>query len=304
MRGSRKGAHIPFDTSTLSFSESGTGPVSKRIISLVEWLTGKAPLLKIANDFEKSGRAYENTLWEKALEILDIELRCPKDDINRIPASGPVVMVANHPFGFVDGLTLTNLACKVRQDIKILTRSFFAGVPDIQDSMVAVAFPHDVDSVKTNIAVRKEVMEHLAQGGIVILFPAGRVATTRGPFGTAIEHQWNPFTAKMILRSKARVVPVFFPGQNGWLYQFAQSFSPTLRQSLMMHEIWRAKGKPQFPVVGPVIEREVIDPWVLDPRGFMAQLRALTLSLGEPESTKRTLPHPPDQRDGTGLSPR
>lgn len=253
----------------------------KRVIRVIEWLTGKAPLLRIANDFEKSGRVYERTLWEKALELLDIELNCPEEDILRIPATGPAVLVANHPFGFVDGLVLTNLACRVRQDIKILTRSFFATVPDIQENMVAVAFPHDENAVQTNIAVRKEVMDHLADGGIVILFPAGRVATTRGPFGKAIEHEWNPFTAKMILKSKARVIPVFFPGQNGWLYQFTQSFSPTLRQSLMMHEIWRAKGKPQRPVIGPVIEREEIDPWVLNPRGFMAHLRALTLALGE-----------------------
>jgi putative hemolysin len=269
----------PYDTSTLTFSESGAGPVSAALIRLIEWFTGKITLLGIANRFEKTGRAYENTIWEKALELLDITLVCSKEDVERIPATGPVVVVANHPFGFVDGLVLVNLVCQVRTDLKILTRAFFASVPDIKENMVAVAFPHEVDSNKKNIAVRKEVMEHLAAGGVVILFPAGRVATARTISGPAVEHDWNPFTAKMILKSKARVVPVFIAGQNSRAYQVAQLFSATLRQGLMMREIKRAIGKPQTPVVGKPIEREEIDPWVRNPRGFMAHLRDLTLAL-------------------------
>jgi putative hemolysin len=269
----------PYDTSSLTFSESGASPSRAALIRLIEWFTGKITLLRIANRFEKTGRVYENTIWEKALELLDITLVCPEEDVKRIPATGPVVVVANHPFGFVDGLVLANLVCQVRTDLKILTRAFFASVPDIKDNMVAVAFPHEVDSNKKNIAVRKEVMAHLADGGVVILFPAGRVATARTPFGPAVEHDWNPFTAKMILKSKARVVPVYFSGQNSRAYQIVQLFSTTLRQALMMREIKRAIGKPQVPVVGKPIEREDIDPWVMNPRGFMAHLRGLTLAL-------------------------
>ena len=270
---------VPYDTSSLTFSESGAGPGRAFVIRLIEWITGKITLLRIANKFEKSGRAYENTIWEKALELLDIELICPQKYIDRIPKTGPLVMVANHPFGFVDGLVLANLVSQVRPDLKILTRAFFASVPDIEENMVAVAFPHDENSVQKNIAVRKEVMEHLANAGAVILFPAGRVATAPTPFGQAVEHDWNPFTSKMILKSKARVVPVYFAGQNSRWYQMVQLYSATLRQSLMMYEIKRAIGKPQAPIVGEPIERDEIDPWVLNPRGFMAHLRDHTLSL-------------------------
>ena len=190
---------VPYDTSTLSFAESGASPTKAWLISVVEWFTGKITLLRIANRFEKSGRAYENTIWEKALDLLDIDLVCPEQDVARIPATGPVVVVANHPFGFVDGLVLANLVSQRRSDLKILTRAFFASVPDIEENMVAVAFPHEEGAVQTNIAVRKEVMEHLAEGGVVILFPAGRVATSPTMFGDAEEHDWNPFTSKMIL---------------------------------------------------------------------------------------------------------
>lgn len=147
--------------------------------------------------------------------------------------------------------------------------------------MVPVAFPHDEGAINRNIAVRREVMEHLENDGVVILFPAGRCATARTPFGKAIEHDWNPFTAKIILRSRARVVPVFFRGQNSRFFQIAQYFSATLRQSLMMHEIVLKIGTAQAPRIGPVLEREDLDPWVLKPREFMQLLRYLTLAMGQ-----------------------
>ena len=83
----------------------------------------------------------------------------------------------------------------------------------------------------------------------------------------------------MILRSRARVVTVFFPGQNSRLFQIAQLFSATLRQALMMHEITGKIGTKQSPRIGPVLEREDLDPWILKPRAFMDYLRYLTLSL-------------------------
>lgn len=280
-RSPRKGDpdYVPYDTSTLSFGLSGAGPVRVNIIRFIEWFTGKPKLLRIANKFEKSGRVYDTTFWEKILELLDIDMQYSETDVRHIPEKGPVVVVANHPYGFVDGLALTVMVSRVRPDLKILTRAFFATLPEIEDNMVPVAFPHDVDSTMRNIEVRKEVMEHLANDGVVILFPAGRCATSPTAFSEAVEHDWNPFTAKMILKSKARVVPVYFPGQNGWLFQFVQTFSATLRQALMMHEITRLIGKTLHPVIGRPLEREELDPWTMNPRGFMAYLRGWTIAL-------------------------
>lgn len=269
----------PYDTSTLSFGLSGSSPVRSWIIRSVEWFTGKIKLLKIIREFDRTGRRCEGTFWAKILELLEIEILTSELEIAQIPATGPVVVVSNHPFGFVDGLVLTNLVSRVRPDLKILTRAFFATLPEIEDSMVPVAFPHDEVSLKHNIAVRKEVVKHLENEGVVILFPAGRCATARRLFGKAIEHDWNPFTAKMILRSRARVVMVYFEGQNGGLFQFVQHFSITLRQALMMREIVRMIGRSVAPRIAPVIEREDIDPWILEPRKFMKHLRARTLAM-------------------------
>jgi len=152
-------------------------------------------------------------------------------------------------------------------------------VPIIQYHMLPVAFPHEPDALKMNIAMRKLAMQHLDDGGVIILFPAGQVATSKGWTGRAIEADWLPFTAKMILKSRAKVVPIYFPGQNSRWFQMANQVSITVRQGLLLHEIAHTMNKPQKPVIGPLIDRDQIDPWQKDPRGFMENLRETVLKL-------------------------
>ena len=83
----------------------------------------------------------------------------------------------------------------------------------------------------------------------------------------------------MILKSQAKVVPVYFPGQNSRWFQIANKLSITIRQGLLLHEIAHAMDKPQKPVIGPAIDRDQIEPWLDDPRGFMAHLKKTALAL-------------------------
>jgi putative hemolysin len=146
---------------------------------------------------------------------------------------------------------------------------------------VPVPFPHEEDSLEKGLEMRKISMDHLAQGGVLILFPAGKVATSEGWWGPAIEAEWNLFTAKMVQKSKATVLPIFFPGQNSRLYHIADKISPTIRQGLLLHEVVHALNKPQRPVIGQPVPPEEIGRWSGNPRGYLAWLRELTLALKE-----------------------
>lgn len=270
----------PYDGSNLSYAGTFTNPWKAGTIRAMEWATGKIALLRLVRRFERTGRLPGQTFWGKALSLLEIDLLTPDEQIARIPAEGPLVVVANHPHGLVDGLILAELMEQRRRDYKILTRSLLTNVPEIQYHMLPVAFPHEPDALQSNLEMRKQAMAHLGQGGAVILFPAGQVATSPGWFDPAVEPDWLPFTAKMILKSRARVVPIYFPGQNTRWFQIANHLSDTLRQGLLLHEIAAAMRKPQKPVIGPAVDRDEIDPWRGDPRGFMAHLRERTLALG------------------------
>ena len=105
------------------------------------------------------------------------------------------------------------------------------------------------------------------------------MATSDTWFGPAIEREWSPFNAKIILRSKATALPIYFPGQNSRLYQIADKLSATMRQGLLLHEVVHAMEKTQAPVVGEPIARDMIDKWSKELRQFMAWLRETTLAL-------------------------
>jgi len=273
--------YVPYDKRRLSYAGTFDNPWKAGAIRMIEWMTGKLTLLHLIREFEARGPAKGEEFWQRTLDVMGIDLETPDDQIARIPKEGPVVVVANHPHGLVDGLVMGRLVAHVRQDFKILTRSLLTGIEEIAYHMVPVPFPHEEDSLKKSLEMRRHAMEHLAEGGVVILFPSGSVAASETWFGPAVEADWNPFTAKMVLRSGATVLPIFFPGQNSRAYHIANKMSATVRQGLLLHEIAHALNKPQKPVIGEPIAPADLKSWSSNPRGFMAWLRETTLSLGE-----------------------
>jgi putative hemolysin len=192
------------------------------------------------------------------------------------------MFVANHPHGLVDGMVLADLIGRRRNDYRILTRSLLTGIDEAASSyMIPVPFLHQEDAQEKMIEMRAKSMEHLGNGGLIALFPSGVVAASETMWGPAIEEEWNVFTAKMIRRSGATVVPCFFPGSNSRAYQIANQLSATLRQGLLIHEVAHAFDKPQKPVIGKPIPPEEVAERSKDPRAFMAWLREHTLALKE-----------------------
>ena len=273
-------AEAPYDRRRLSYASTFTNPTQRVTIQTIEHLTGKLRLLRKIRRFETMGVPHGQAFWKQALDVMGIELKTPQEQIDRIPKDGPLIITSNHPHGLVDGMVLAELIGRVRTDYKILTRSLLTGITEIDQFMIPVPFPHEEDALEKNLVMRKDAMNHLKGGGVVILFPSGVVGASKTAFGAVVEEQWNPFTAKMIQRSQAKVLPVYFPGGNSRWYQVANQISPTLRQSLLLFEVVKALNKPQTPVVGQLIDRPEIKDWADNPRGFVSWLRDETLKLG------------------------
>jgi len=218
-----------YDRRSLSYASTFDDPVKSRIISIIELFTGKLAILRMIRKFEQRGAPSGQAFWRAA----------------------PVIVVANHPHGMVDGMIFADLIGRVRPDYRILTRSLLTSIDEVAGSyMIPVPFPHDPDAQRKGVEMRAKAMKHLKEGGVVALFPSGVVASSETYFGPAVEAEWNVFTAKMIRRSGATVVPMRFPGQNSRAYQIANKISPMLRQGLLLHEIVHSCNKPQGPVVG------------------------------------------------------
>ena len=274
-------AERPYDMRRLSYAGTFKNPFKANTIRALEWLTAKVTLLKLIRDFERTGAPVGAPFWPKAIRQMGITIQTPLEEIALIPRTGPLVVVSNHPSGLVDGMVLAELVTRVRSDFKILTRSLLTGIPEVEQFMIPVPFPHEDNARELGLQMRDETMKHLKAGGVIILFPAGKVAMSEGWWGPAVESEWNVFTHKIVKSSGATILPVFFPGQNSRAFLIANKISDTIRQGLLLYEIKRCLFKPTRPVIGAPIPAEELKKWEGNPRGFLAWLREHTLALGK-----------------------
>ncbi len=273
---------LHYDQRMLSYATSFDSPLRSHLIRTIEWLTGKISIVRMIREFERRGPYDGHEFWTTALDVLGVDIITPQAQLDRIPKTGPVVFVANHPHGMVDGMVMAELIGRRRLDYRILTRSLLTEIDTTAGQfLIPVPFPYQDDAQERMVEMRQAAMDHLGQGGLVALFPSGVVASSDSFRGPAIERAWNVFTAKMIRRSGATVVPCFFPGANSRWYQMAHQVSATLRQSLLIHEIVRSRNAQFAPIVGHPITQDDMAQHMADPRALMAWLRARTLGLAQ-----------------------
>lgn len=267
-----------YDKSELTYANSFPQFSKRWFIKVIEILTARYYLLYKMRRWERAKNKNPD-FWASILEEMNIELTTPLEDIKRIPASGSLIIISNHPHGLIDGLVMARLISQVRDDYQILTRAFLVGVKRVEQYLLPVAFPHEPDSVRRNIKMRQQAIQALKDGHCIALFPAGTVSTSETFFGEPTEREWATFTAKMIAQSGAHVLPIYFTGNNTRWFQIANRLSVTLRQSLLLYEIRAAFGKKQHPVIGKVVDPKIIQSYQKDREGLMAYLREETLKL-------------------------
>ena len=271
-----------YDRRSLTYSDTFDNPIKRLIIRMIELVTGKIKIVRRIRAFEKLDPPKGQAFWPATMKTMGIDLQTPQEQIDNIPPEGPVVLVANHPHGLVDGMILADIIGRRRNDYRILTRSLLTGIDESAAKyMISVPFPHEPDAQKKMLDMRNAARNHLAQGGVIALFPSGTVAASQTLFGPAIEAEWNVFTSKLIRMSNAAVVPMYFPGSNSRWYHMANRISATLRQSLLLHEVAYAFDKPQKPVIGEAVSPDEALERSKNPRAFMAWLRERTLALKE-----------------------
>ncbi|GKY89266.1 lysophospholipid acyltransferase family protein [Sinisalibacter aestuarii] len=277
---SENGGPPKYDKRNLTYANSFENGFQSTTIRAIEWLTGKVSIIRMVREFERRGGAQGLAFWGAALEVMGIEITTPPEQFANIPKEGPVVVVANHPHGLVDGMIMAELISRVRGDFGILTREVLTGLDEVASSfLIPVPFPHDKDAQRKGKEMRAAAMDKLKAGGLICIFPSGVVATSKTAFGPVEEAEWNVFTAQMIRRSGAQVVPIHFRGQNSRAYHIANRLSPTLRQAMLLHEVVHVCNRPHGPVIGAPLAGAELEGLASDPRGWIAWAREHTLSL-------------------------
>ncbi len=267
------------DDLLFSYVEPSTPRVKRHVIRLIEKATGQ-PYLKRLYLEQQRVRLATDSFFDNAIRMLNLNVQFEPKSLQNIPSSGAVVIVANHPYGVLDGIVISWLVERVRKDFLVLTNAVLLRAPEIQDYVLAVDFAPTPEAMATNLASRAKARAHLDAGGAIVVFPAGAISTAPDKLGRkpAIDAPWGTFTANLIQRCKAPVVPVWFSGQNSRLFQIASHLSMSLRLSLIFHEVRSRVGTVLPLVIGaPIPYHEISD--IKDRQTLMDSLRERTYGL-------------------------
>jgi putative hemolysin len=267
---------------SLTYASSSDTKLSRLSIRAIEVLTGQVRLKRLYDMYQAEMKGSVD-FWEAAMRLLELSLDYDSAKLAKLPSTGPLVIVANHPFGLVDGILIGHLANRVRRDFKVLTNArLYPPDADIQHFILPIDFDPTPEARDVTLRTRAIARQHLMAGGCLVVFPAGGVATTPTPFARrAVDDDWKPFTARLIHAAKAEVVPMFFHGQNSRLFQIASHISMTARLAFLLHEVANKIGDDFRVSIGDVLPYAAIQP-MRDPQELSRYLRARTEWLGNP----------------------
>ncbi|MFZ3585058.1 lysophospholipid acyltransferase family protein, partial [Loktanella sp. DJP18] len=234
----------------ISYAGSAKGRGGQTLIRLLENATGRPGLLRRARGYDAQvGQGSD--LWDVLSGRFGLSLDILRGSMDAIPATGPLIVVANHPYGILDGLTLGRMLSQRRGgDFRVLANSVFNRAAGIERFILPINFDDTRDAVAQNIATRRAALDYLAGGGAIGVFPGGTVSTSARPLGQPLDPVWRNFTAKMIAATGATVVPVFFDGTNSRVFQMASHLHASLRLGLLIREFRARVDRPVRVVIG------------------------------------------------------
>jgi putative hemolysin len=207
----------------------------------------------------------EHGFVRRLLEDLEVRVNVTPTDFEKIPRSGPVVAVSNHPFGILDGVMLADLLTRARPDVRILTNQLLGELPELAricifiDPFERPPGPEQRESRITNGRALKQAVKHLRSGGLLLIFPAGEVSHFDLKKRAICDPDWNPTAARLIRITGAKSLPILIRGANGVPFQVLGMMHPRLRTAALPAEMLNKRGKSVEIRIGGAIEPSRIE---------------------------------------------
>jgi len=262
----------------ISYAYSAQTRGGRTLIKLMENASGRVSLIKRACGYEDEV-ANGGDFWQVMVQRYGLNLDIVSGSLDNIPCDKPLIMIANHPYGILDGLMMGYILKHTRGDFRILAHKVFRRAEDLNRVILPISFDETKEAVKLNLETRKVALDYLNKGGAIGIFPGGTVSTAAKPFAHPMDPAWRSFTARLIAKSGAMVVPLFFDGANSSLFQYASRLHYNLRMGLLIKE-FRARVDTRVRVViGEPIDPSEMKAREKDARALMDYLRQSTYKL-------------------------
>lgn len=240
----------------LSYASPEDSWPRRQLINMIEEMSGRRRFAKLYQKWRTEVIPRSDQIMSDLLALIDVELKLVTQSWPQpVSSATPLVMLANHPFGIGDGIALLSLAEQLNRPFKVLIHSDLLKIPEIRPYALPIEFASSGEArpSRRNLETRQQAIELLKEGTTIVVFPAGAVATAPQPFGRALEWSWSPFVSRLIQSAEASVLPVYFSGQNSFLFHLASAFSQVLRTSLLVSEFRRFAGSTVEAHIGEII---------------------------------------------------
>jgi putative hemolysin len=254
------------------------------------------PVQKVRDLYRRVRQSPAGFQLDNLLAEMRVELHVDLADTARIPATGPAVVVANHPFGMLDGAVLAVLLTRVRPDVKVMANLLLSDVPELQRHCIFVDGLHTDCAAESNRRALREAVAWLQSGGMLAIFPAGEVSHLQFPAAQITDPEWSDTAVRLIRRTGASALPMYFCGHNSVGFQLMEMIHPRmidarLRTAFLLQEFLQHEGKPVEVRVGSEISAESIA-GIGDDREATDYLRWRTYLLGRRTKAETSWPAP------------
>lgn len=255
-------------------------------------------LRRLAGLYEQVGeREDPDAFLRSALQLLRVNWSVSAADVARIPTTGSLVVVANHPFGGVEGMVLALVLRSVRPDVKLLANGALTTLPELAPLLIPLDPFERPSSVAANVRGLRAALAWLRQGGALAAFPSGEVAHIHPHRLRIDEPRWRETVVRLIRHTDAKILPVFFHGANGAAFQVLGLLHPMMRTALLPRQLLNKQGKTIRMSIGEPLTASQLPAG--DDRAVASQLRERTLLLRQ----RRAAVLPPRSASDTPLAP-
>lgn len=222
---------------------------------------------------------------DQVLKAGNVTLKVNEEAFEQIPKTGPLVVVANHPFGGLEGLLILSLLNKIRNDVKVLANYLLSCIPDLRDSFIFVDPFGGNKATQKNLTPMRETISWVKNGAALGVFPSGTVSHFHFRHLEVTDPAWSEVIARIVRSSRASVVPLYFSGSNSLVFQLLGLIHPKIRTAMLPQELANKENSTIHAKIGSVIPFEKLDGFESD-KDLISYLRLRTYILAEHKSSK------------------
>lgn len=222
--------------------------------------------------YDKLKHTHGKEFFEEFIKEREIKYILFKEDLEKIPKTGPFILVSNHPLGAIDGILMCKILSEIRPDFKIMGNFLLEKIEPMKDFVIPVNPFEERKNLRSSFSGMKETLMHLQEGGCVGIFPAGEVSNKNNQRSEVLDKSWELPALKLIKKAKVPVIPMYIHAKNSNLFYSLSKIHPDLQTLALPSEMMKKRTLPISIRIGKAISTKIIDEYeTAEELGFFLQ---------------------------------